>query len=310
MSANTGLGPGREFDVVRRLLELWGDAASGIGDDAAVLDVPAGERLVVSADSTVENFHFRREWLPARAVGWRATTSALSDLAAMGATPLGVLVSLSLPESWRGEIEELARGIGDAVLAARTTIVGGDLTAANELAMAVTVLGHAATPLTRAGAREGDTLYVTGVLGGPRSAIEALLRGENPSSLARTRFEHPVARIAEARWLAAHGAHAAIDISDGLAGDAAHLAAASDVSIDLRLDALPTITGVTPLEAFASGEEYELLVAAPHLDTATFERDFGVPLTAIGSARRGAPEVVAVLEGRRVALPGGFDHFS
>lgn len=310
MSANTGLGPGSEFDVVRRLLALWGDAASGIGDDAAVLDVPAGERLVVSADSTVENFHFRREWLPARAVGWRATTSALSDLAAMGATPLGVLVSLSLPESWRGEIEELARGIGDAVLAARTTIVGGDLTAANELAMAVTVLGHAAAPLTRAGAREGDTLYVTGMLGGPRSAIEALLRGENPSSLARTRFEHPVARIAEARWLAAHGARAAIDISDGLAGDAAHLAAASGVGIALRLDALPTIPGVTSLEALASGEEYELLIAAPNVDTATFERDFGVPLTAIGSARRGVPEVVATLEGRRVALPGGFDHFS
>jgi thiamine-monophosphate kinase len=310
MSSNTGLGPGREFDVVRRLLTLWGDAASGIGDDAAVLAVPPGERLVVSADSTVENFHFRRDWLSAQSVGWRATTSALSDLAAMGAAPLGVLVSLSLPESWRGELEELARGIGDAVLAAGTTIVGGDLTAANELAMAVTVLGHAVTPLTRAGARAGDTLYVTGKLGGPRLAIEALLRGEEPSAAARTRFERPVARIAEARWLAAHGVHCAIDISDGLAGDAAHVAAASKVGIELQLDALPVFAGVTPIEAFASGEEYELLVAAPHIDTAAFERELGVPLTAVGSVTRGAPEVVALLEGKRVALPGGFDHFS
>ena len=188
MSANTGLGPGREFDVVRRLLVLWGEAATGIGDDAAVLDVPAGERLVASADSTVENVHFRRAWLPARAVGWRATASALSDLAAMAATPLGVLVSLSVPDSWRADLEELAQGIGDAVAAADATIVGGDLTSASELAIAVTVLGHAAVPLTRAGAREGDTVYVTGALGGPRAAIESLLRGDEPTSAARARF--------------------------------------------------------------------------------------------------------------------------
>lgn len=310
MSANTGLGPGREFDVVRRLLALWGAAASGIGDDAAVLDVPAGERLIVSADSTVENVHFRREWLPARAAGWRATASALSDLAAMAATPLGVLVSLSLPDSWRDELEELAGGIGDAVVAAGATIVGGDLTSAKELAIAVTVLGHSAVPLTRAGAREGDTLYVTGALGGPRAAIDALLRGDEPSSTARARFEHPVPRLEEARWLAAHGARAAIDISDGLTGDAAHLAAASGVSIALQLDALPTLAGVSPLDALVSGEEYELLVAAPALDTAAFHRELGVPLTAIGKVERGEPGVRAWLGGERVALPRGFDHFS
>jgi thiamine-monophosphate kinase len=310
VSASTGLGPGREFDLVRRLLTLWGDAAGGIGDDAAVLDVPLGERLVVSTDSTVEHVHFRREWLPASAIGWRATASALSDLAAMAATPLGVLVSLSLPDSWLEELEELARGIGDAVLAAGATIVGGDLTSARELAISVTVLGHAVAPLTRAGAREGDTLYVTGSLGGPRAAIEALLRGDEPSMADRGRFEHPVPRLQEARWLAAHGAHAAIDISDGLAGDAAHIAAASGVSIELELDALPTIAGVSALDAFASGEEYELLVTAPTMDTAAFERELGVPLTAVGKVERGEPGVRAWLAGERVALPGGFDHFS
>lgn len=310
MSANLGLGPGREFDAVRRLLALWGEAASGIGDDAAVIDVPAGERLVVSADSTVENFHFRRDWLSARAVGRRATVSALSDLAAMAAAPLGVLVSLSLPESWRAELDELARGIGDAVEIAGTRIVGGDLTAASELSIAVTVLGHTTTPLTRAGACAGDTLFVTGLLGGPRAAVEALLREEEPSSLARERFEHPVPRIREARWLAANGAHALIDVSDGLAGDAAHMAAASGVTIELDLDAIPTLPGIAPLEAVASGEEYELLVAAPHLDTSAFERELEVPLRAVGRVESGSPVVRARLGGERVALPGGFDHFS
>jgi thiamine-monophosphate kinase len=310
MSANTGLGPGGEFDVVRRLLALWGDAASGVGDDAAVLDIPAGERLVVSADSSVENVHFRREWLSAHAIGWRTTAAALSDLAAMAATPLGVLVSLSLPERWRDDLEELARGMGDAVLAARTTIVGGDLTTAGELTIAITVLGHAATPLARSGARAGDTLYVTGALGAPRAAIAALLRGEEPAPPLRARFEHPVPRLAESRWLAANGAHAGVDISDGLAGDAAHLAAASGVGIALRLDALPVVAGLAPLDAVASGEEYELLVAASSIDTAAFEREFGVPLTAIGKVERGEPGVRAWLAGERVALPGGFDHFS
>lgn len=310
MRGNSGLGPGREFDVVRSLLALWGSAARGIGDDAAVLDVPAGEQLVVSADSTVENVHFRREWLSARAVGWRAAASALSDLAAMAATPLGVLVSLSLPDSWRAELEELARGIGDAVQAAESTIVGGDLTASVELNIGVTVLGHSRAPLTRAGARAGDTLYVTGTLGGARAAVEALLRGEKPGSDARQRFEHPVPRLRESRWLEAHGAHALIDISDGLAGDAAHIAAASGVAIELDLDAIPTASGVSPLEAVASGEEYELLAAAPYLDVDAFERELGIPLTAVGRVERGEAAVRARLAGRRVALPGGFDHFS
>ncbi len=310
MNASTGLGPGREFDAVRRLLALWGDAASGIGDDAAVLDVPVGERLVVSTDSTVENFHFRRDWLSARAVGRRATVSALSDLAAMAATPLGALVSLSLPESWRTQLDELARGIGDAVRVAGTVIVGGDLTAANELTIAVTVLGHALAPVTRAGARPGDVLYVTGVLGGPRATVEALLRGVEPAPVARERFEYPLPRIREARWLATHGAHALIDISDGLAGDAAHIAAASGVAVELSLDSIPALPGVSPLEAASSGEEYELLVAAPRLDTDAFERELGVRLTAVGRVESGEPTVQAWLAGERVALPGGFDHFS
>ena len=310
MSGNIELGPGREFDAVRRMLGIWGDAAGGIGDDAALLDVPPGERLVVSVDSSVENVHFRRSWLPARAIGWRAVTSALSDLAAMAATPMGILVSLSLPAEWHTELEELARGIGEAVVATGTRIIGGDITAARELTMAITVLGHASAPLTRAGALPGDTLYVTGVLGGPRAAVAAFERGAEPSAVVRSRFEHPTPRLREALWLAAHGARAAIDISDGLAGDAAHLAAASGVGIVLQLDDLPTVAGISVVEAVASGEEYELLVAAPAIDTSLFERELGVPLTAIGRVERGAPAVRAWLGGERVALTGGFDHLS
>lgn len=311
MSESIALGPGREFDIVRELLRRWGTAASGVGDDAAILAVPPGELLVASADSSVEDVHFRRAWLTPREIGWRATAAALSDLAAMGATPFGLLASLAVPRDWMNDLGALADGIADAARAAGAPIAGGDLTGARELCVALTVLGHCAAPLRRDGARDGDTLYVTGRLGGPGAAVRAWLQGVEPDAALRERFAHPVPRLAEARWLVRHGARAAIDLSDGLLGDAAHLAAASGARLVLDLDALPVLPGLEPAEAARSGEEYELLVAAaPGLDTAAFEREFHLPLTPIGRVERGAPEVCATLRGERVAPTGGFSHFS
>jgi thiamine-monophosphate kinase len=311
MTHETALGPGREFDVVRELIARWGERASGIGDDAAVLDVPAGERLVVSTDSSVEHTHFRRDWLSAREIGYRAAAAALSDLAAMAAAPLGVVVALSCPESWLGELANVAEGIGDVVAHAGTHVVGGDLSSGKELVLAITVLGTARAPLERRGARPGDQVYVSGTLGGPLAALDALRAGGEPSPATRARFVHPVPRIREARWLASHGAHAMIDISDGLLGDAAHIAAASGVRLVLELDALPTIGDMRPEDAALSGEEYELLAVSPtDIDTSAFERDFGIPLTRIGRVDVGSPTVEAYVHGERVASRAGFSHFS
>jgi thiamine-monophosphate kinase len=311
MTDHTALGPGREFDLLRSLLARWGDAACGIGDDAALLDVPAGHRLLASADSAVYGVHFRRDWLTAREIGWRVAAAALSDLAAMAADPLAMLVSLSIPNAWLADLPDLVDGLGDVARATGTRIAGGDLTAARELCIAITVLGSAATPLRRNGARAGDRLYVTGRFGGPLSALAELERGKTPTETARSRFAHPVPRLREARWLAEHGARAAIDISDGLLSDAAHLAAASRARLTIALDGLPTLDGISPDAAARSGEEYELLVASPHaLDAADFARRFDIPLTDIGRVDAGDADVVATLHGARVASGGGFDHFS
>lgn len=308
---NAELGPGREFDLVRTLLAQWGDLARGIGDDAAVVDVPAGRRLVASADSAVAGIHFRREWLEPREIGWRAAAAALSDLAAMAADPLAMLVSLSIPDAWLGDVAALADGLGDAARESGARIAGGDLTSARELCIAITVLGSVIDPLLRSAARSGDWLYVTGRFGGPLAALNAWQRGETPASPARDRFAHPVPRLLEARWLAEHGVHAAIDISDGLLSDAAHIAVASHVRLAITLDALPTLGGLSPEDAARSGEEYELLVASPDpLDLNEFERRFGIPLSEIGRVEAGVAEVVATLRGVRVASGGGFDHFS
>ena len=307
------LGEGREFDIIRALLSRWGPRALGIGDDAAMVHVPVGEQLVVSTDSSVEHIHFERAWLTPREIGYRATTAALSDLAAMAASPLGILLALGLPASWIDAAGELGDGVGDAIDAAQTLVRGGDITGASDLTIGVTVLGSTAVPLRRNGARIGDTVYVTGSLGGPGAALAAWQRGETPDAAARARFAHPVARIGEAIWLAHGGARAAIDISDGLLADAGHLAAASGVRVQIDLDRLPVHEGVTAHDAAISGEEYELIVCAPALNTSAFERANRLSITAIGRIMEPVPDGIGVtvrMDGEPLAVAEGFRHFS
>jgi thiamine-monophosphate kinase len=151
-------------------------------------------------------------------------------------------------------------------------------------------------------------------LGGSRLALLALQRGLQPSATHRERFVHPVPRLREARWLRAHGATAAIDISDGVASDAAHIAAASRMSLTLHLDRLPLSPGASPDDAARSGEEYELLVAAPDaLDAAAFEREFGLPLTRVGTVAAAGSTGSGVdtrIGDVHVPLPRGHDHFA
>lgn len=307
------LGPGREFDIIRELLARWGPRALGIGDDAAMLDVPAGEQLVVSADSSVEHIHFERAWLTPHEIGYRATMAALSDLAAMAAAPLGVLLAIGLPKSWLDAVAELGDGVGEALDRAYTLVRGGDITGASDLTLALTVLGSTSAPLRRNGARIGDTVYVTGTLGGPGAALAAWQRGDVPSAAARERFARPVARISEAIWLARSGARAGIDISDGLLADAGHMAAASGVRIQIDLDALPLHEGVTAHDAAMSGEEYELIVCAPALNVSAFTRATRLSLTAVGRVMEPVPDGIGVtvrMNGERLAPAEGFSHFS
>jgi thiamine-monophosphate kinase len=311
MSDETQLGPGGEFDLVRTMISRWGDRARGIGDDAALLAPPPGEQLVVSTDSSLENVHFRREWLSPEEIGWRATAAALSDLAAMAAKPLGVLVAIALPRDRTEDLVGLADGIAAAASESGTSVVGGDLTSSENLAITLTVVGSTATPLRRIGARAGDTLWVTGQLGGPALAIAAWGEGRQPTPESRARFARPVPRIAEALWLVTAGATAGIDISDGLGGDAAHLAAANGVRLIIDIEALPRAPGADVSTAQRSGEEYELLVTTRFpFDVAAFQRDFSLPLTQIGAVEEGEAGVDLLIGGERVASPGGYDHFS
>jgi len=306
---NIELGPGKEFDLVRILLAEWGKTAQRIGDDAAVLDVPKGERVVVSTDTSVEGVHFRREWLNSFEIGYRATAASLSDLAAMAAHPLGILIALTLPAADREEAREIATGIREGASAVLCPIVGGDLSSGNDLSLTITALGSTTRPLTRSGARIGDRVYVTGRLGGPAAAVRAWRAGKPPRDQDRARFACPVPRIDAAIGLVHRRASSGIDISDGLAADLAHIAAASNVCVELDLERVPCVDGVTAIQAVGSGEEYEIVVTAPEIDTRQFSEEFGLDLTEIGRVVAGSPGVDLLEGGKRITAPAGFDHF-
>ena len=312
-STHTPLGPGAEFDHIRALLDLWGPVAQGIGDDAAILSVPAGQRLVVSTDSTVDAVHFRRDWMSMRDVGSRGATAALSDLAAMGAVADSVLVSLVVPDAWRKHLSQFADGIRQSTQLAGARIVGGNISSGTTFSCTFTVLGHAQRPVRRSGGSPGDVLCVTGTLGGPGAALASLQRRDKPHPDALERFLHPSARLAEGLWLAQNGAAALIDISDGLAADARHLGAASGLHAYIDPALVPHYPFASAEEALVGGEEYELLVALPEARAADviarFNDTFALRLTRVGVLEPAA-ESDRSNSTSRVELGGGHDHFS
>ncbi len=317
--SSTPLGPGAEFDIIRRILEGAAPAAPdvvlGTGDDCAL--IRSGDAyLALTVDLSVEEVHFRSAWGSPQAIGGRAVRAAVSDLAAMAADPLAVLVSLNVPA---GSGAELAEQVGEGCRAAAeelgASLIGGDLSRGGPgLALDVAALGRVSEPLLRSGVRPGDELWVTGRLGAAAAAVRAWKAGEAVPDEWRERFWRPEPRLAEARWLAERGASAGIDLSDGLVADAGHLAAASGVGIELDSQEVPAAPGVEAGLALAGGEDYELLVAAqdgifsPELTT-EFQHVFGVPLTRVGRAVAGVG-VRVFRDGAEIVLDAsGHDHF-
>jgi thiamine-monophosphate kinase len=275
-----------EFELLAKVRERLGPPGPrvllGSGDDAAVT-VPAGA-TATSVDALVEGVHFRRDSATPAQIGHKALATALSDLAAMGAGPGEAYVVVGLPPDLdEAGCLELVDGILALAAATGTTVAGGDVTRAPVLTLAVTVVGHAAAAadlVGRGGAEPGDVLVLTGELGGAAAGLLLLERPELATALAeptaerlRRRQLEPVPRLAAGRALAAAGAKAMIDLSDGLGGDAGHIAAASGAGLRIDAGSLPLASGLAelalagardPLElAVSGGEDYELLAALP-----------------------------------------------
>ncbi len=322
------LGPGAEFDLIRDFLAAAAAPSSARvppGDDATVFRLPEGEEVVVGTDLSVEGVHFRRAWMSWEAVGYRAVAAAFSDLAAMAARPVGALLSLALPPELDRDVAlSLATGAGDCLRRFGAGLLGGDISRSpGPVVVDAVAVGGVERPVGRSGIRPGDEVWVTGTLGGAAAAVADLSRALEPDPRARRAFERPIPRLREARWLVARAdLTGMIDVSDGLAGDAAHLAAASAVGLELRIESVPL---AEPLRAYrraeaardlalGGGEDYELLLAAPagtlaDLVTA-FDECFGLPLTRLGVAREGDGVRWLTADGREVEPVRGWDHFA
>lgn len=315
---DTTLADVGEFGLVAALSDRFEQGPQvyvGPGDDAAVLRTPKGH-VVVSTDLLVQGRHFRREWGPARDLGRKAAASNISDVNAMGGTAhaltVGLAVPVSLPVSW---LLDLADGIAEEAALVGASVVGGDLTSADEVVIAVTVMGTCeVAPVLRSGAQAGDTVALAGRQGWAAAGLAVLGRGfRSPRALVEA-YHRPQPPYAAGPAAARAGATAMIDVSDGLVADLGHIAERSGVAIDVRRDcfeladpmrAVGSALGVDPMKFILGGGDDHALVA-------TFPAGVVLPEGFVTIGTVAAPEgsgVGVTVDGKAYAEAPGWTHF-
>ena len=302
----------------------------GIGDDAAILKPRRGRELVISSDFLIEGVHFLSSY-PPKAIGYKALARAVSDLAAMGAEPLGFLLNLALPSGRTGQwLGGFLSGVNDAARKIRILLIGGDLATFEKAAVCVVVLGDGKPGrlIRRQGARPGDLIYVSGKLGAARLGLEIIRQRQDKrrdAPLLVAPHYYPQPRLKLGAWLADQRlATAMMDISDGLSIDLARLCEASQVGAILNAERLPIVgipgqwrrrlnLAASEAQNYAlnGGDDYELLFTVPKRQVGKLRHPpGGIPLTCIGEITK-SEDLVLVDSKRQASLlkPKGWDHF-
>jgi len=302
------------ISLITRDLAAGSDVLLGPGDDAAVLDVDGP--VLTSVDVLVEGVHFRRDWSSAHDVGRKAVAVNVADVEAMGGRAQGIVVGFSapgdLPVGW---VRDFMAGLAGECAAAGVSLLGGDLTRARDVTIAVTVLGGLSgrSPVLRSGARPGDVVALTGRLGWAAAGLAVLGRGFRSPRVVVEAYRVPEVPYGAGARAAAAGATAMIDISDGLLGDLGHVATASGVRIELEsaafeipepLRAVAAATGVDLLGLVLTGGE-------DHALAATFPADVALPegWQRIGSVHEPLDDSAVLVDGAVWEAPAGYDHF-
>jgi thiamine-monophosphate kinase len=302
-----------EFELIARYFTARGarrpEVVLGVGDDAALVDPDPDRSVVLTTDTLVAGCHFPICDFPPAALGYRALAINLSDMAAMGAEPAWVLLSLTLPEVDERWVEAFAAGFSELAERCGVALVGGNL-ARGPLAVSVTLCGQVerGKALTRAGARAGDALYVTGALGGGAAGLRALQAGAAIDSPRVVAYARPESRVQAAHELAPH-VNAAIDISDGLVGDLGKLLTASgNLGAQLVARDIPLAPGAGLKDALGPSDDYELLlnISRAQVPALNMER-LGCTLHCIGHV---CTEPGLYLDGQPLTVGAhGFTHF-
>jgi thiamine-monophosphate kinase len=306
-----------EGTLIRKIREKFArfekfNAASvpiGIGDDAAVFDLPPGHSAVFCSDLVAENTHFIRNLHPPDSIGYKAVAVNVSDVGAMGGVPMHFLISLAAPGDLDfGWVEAFFNGVERACRDFKLSLLGGDSSSSELIFVDVSMVGRvsAGRAIRRSGAKPGDSIYVTGTLGSSALGLERLKAGRmNDPAVQRHLYPEPRHRVGAA---VADRAHAMIDVSDGLSTDLPHILEESKVSARIYKDRLPAGPGVQDQHLLHGGEEYELLITGRDLP-ATIE---GVPLTRIGEIiESGLENQLFLIDGtlESVLSPHGWQHF-
>jgi thiamine-monophosphate kinase len=303
-----------EGGLIRRIRERFGAKADelpvGIGDDAAVIDLPAGHSLVFCSDLVAENSHFIRGLHPPASIGYKAIAANVSDVAAMGGVATHFLISMATPPEldWTW-IEDFFGGVESACRQFEISLAGGDSSASDRIFVDVAMIGRvpAGHAVRRSGAKAGDTVYVTGMLGSSALGLERLKAGMTDDAAVK-RHLHPEPRYKVGPAIAAR-AHAMIDVSDGFSTDLTHILQESKMSARIYKDRLPGWPGAEDHHVLHGGEEYELIVTGPPGLPRMIE---GITLTPVGDIIESVGEHQAfIIEGTResVLKPKGWQHF-
>jgi thiamine-monophosphate kinase len=301
-----------EGGLIRKIRERFKTAAAAIpiGDDAAVFDIPPNNSLVFCSDLVAENRHFIRNLHPPDSVAYKAIAANVSDVGAMGGTPLHFLISLAVPGgldvSW---IDSFLDGVAQACKDFETFLLGGDSSSSDSIFVDVSMIGTvpAGKAIGRFGAKPGDFIYVTGQLGGAAVGLEHLKSGSKSKNDAVERHLYPKPRHKIGAALR-DKVHAMIDISDGLSTDLNHILEESKVSARIYKDRIPAWPRAEDRHILHGGEEYELILVGPQLPQSVS----GIPLTRIGEIVE--PELknqISLIDGTRESVlpPQGWQHW-
>ncbi len=311
-----------EIALVDRLVAICGEGGAGVlvgpGDDAAVL---AEGRVVLTTDMAVEGRHFRRDWCSAEDIGHRVAAANAADVIAMGAQPTGLVVGLAIPADTPIEwVEDLMRGLVAEAELVDAAVVGGDVTAADSIVVSVAAVGvlRGSDPVLRSGAQPGDVLAIAGRLGWAAAGLAVLSRGfRSPRALVDA-YRRPQPPYASGLAAAGRGAHALMDVSDGLLLDAARMARASGVVIDIdsadivvpeAIASAAAAYNLDPLQWILGGGDDHAFLGAFSADAQPPEGFTRIGRVVSAEECGDVPAGAVLVNGRRSEVPAGFEHF-